>query len=222
MNGTLKNAIIYARVSSLGTRQDTSRQILDLTDYANRNNYNVVKIVDEHVSGAVKASERKLAGAIAEAKEQNATILVSELSRIGRSIGDVMNTIQDCYDMGVNVYIQKENLSLFDNDGKENNTARIVLMVLSMAAQMERDNISYRLNSGRKRYIDNGGALGRPNGTKDTKEKLLKKDGYAKAVKMIKDGRSYTSIMNEFKGMGMNIAKGTLVKLNKTFCQDKA
>ena len=213
MNGTLKNAIIYARVSSLGTRQDTSRQILDLTDYA-------IKIVDEHVSGAVKTKDRKLAGAIAEAKEQNATILVSELSRIGRSTIDMMNTIQECCDMGVNIYIQHENLSLFDDDGKENFAGRIVLSVLAAVAEKERKDIKFRLNSGRKRYIENGGKVGRHNGTKDTKEKLLKKKGYAKAVKMIKDGRSYTSIMNEFKGMGMNIAKGTLVKLNKTFCQE--
>jgi DNA invertase Pin-like site-specific DNA recombinase len=220
MNGTLKNAIIYARVSSLGTRQDTERQILDLQKFAERNDYKVLKIVEEHVSGAKYAKEREFNTAFEFAKEHKCVILVSELSRIGRDSADLIKTVENCRKEKVNIYIQDRNMFSLNDDGTENPLFDLTLYVGAMFAKLEREKIKYRLNSGRKHYIENGGSLGRPNGTKDTKEKLLKKDGYAKAVKMIKDGRSYTSIMNEFKGMGMKIAKGTLVKLNKTFCQE--
>ena len=54
----MNNAVIYARVSSIGDRQDTTRQVDDLTKYANNNALNVVKTFEEHVSGAKGVDER--------------------------------------------------------------------------------------------------------------------------------------------------------------------
>ena len=47
-------AAIYARVSSTGDRQSTERQVIDLTDYANRNAMMIYHIFEEHISGAKK------------------------------------------------------------------------------------------------------------------------------------------------------------------------
>jgi len=54
----LEKAIIYARVSSIGDRQSTVRQVKDLTDYAVYKGYNVVNVYTEHISGARKNGER--------------------------------------------------------------------------------------------------------------------------------------------------------------------
>jgi len=51
-------SVIYARVSSVGDRQSTERQVVDLNNYASRNNLEVVKVFEEHISGAKKNSER--------------------------------------------------------------------------------------------------------------------------------------------------------------------
>ena len=51
-------AAIYARVSSTGDRQSTERQVIDLTDYADRNAMTVCKTFEEHISGAKKNHER--------------------------------------------------------------------------------------------------------------------------------------------------------------------
>lgn len=48
----MKQAVIYARVSSMGNRQSTERQVLDLRKYADHEEYNVCKVFEEHVSGA--------------------------------------------------------------------------------------------------------------------------------------------------------------------------
>ena len=54
----MKSAIIYARVSSTGDRQSTERQVIDLTDYASRNEMTICKTFEEHISGAKRNSER--------------------------------------------------------------------------------------------------------------------------------------------------------------------
>ncbi len=54
------NAVIYARVSSVSDRQDTARQIQDLTRYANAQEIEVVSIFEEHISGAKKNEERQV------------------------------------------------------------------------------------------------------------------------------------------------------------------
>ena len=82
------SAIIYARVSSSGylvNRQDTSRQVADLQAYADFTNLKVIKVFEEHISGAKKKDERPvLVEAMDFCKQNNiGMILVSELSRLG-------------------------------------------------------------------------------------------------------------------------------------------
>lgn len=57
-----KTAVIYARVSSNNDRQDTSRQIKDLENYAKSQNIEIVNIYEEHISGAKKIEERQILG----------------------------------------------------------------------------------------------------------------------------------------------------------------
>ena len=56
----MRNAVIYARVSSVGDRQNTQRQVADLTRYAQRNEFNVAHVYEEHISGAVKNEQRQV------------------------------------------------------------------------------------------------------------------------------------------------------------------
>ena len=70
--------------------------------------------------------------------------------------------------------MQKEQLTLLDEKGKPTLFAPIMIATLSTCAQLERDNISFRLNSGRKLYVENGGRLGRKKGSFKTKEQKEK------------------------------------------------
>lgn len=183
-------AVIYARVSSTTDRQNTDRQVIDLTDYATRNNYEVVKVFEEHISGATKNTERPVLMECLEYATTNAIdiILCSELSRLGRNCDEVLKNVLQCKDTHTNLYFQKENLSLFNADGGENPYVNIMIAVLGTAAQLERDNIKFRLNSGRAKYIAEGGRLGRPVGTKKTPEQLSQE--YPKVVRELKKGTS--------------------------------
>ena len=183
-------AVIYARVSSTGERQSTSRQVADLTDYAIRNGLDVVGVYEEHISGAKRNEERAVLTECIDYAVTNAVdvVLYSELSRCGRAVWEVLDTIRTLKDNGINAYFQKEGLSLFSADGKENPYLAVMVSVLGVCAQMERENITYRLNSGRAKYIADGGKLGRKIGSVKTKER--KQEEYSKVIRSLRAGKS--------------------------------
>lgn len=181
-------AVIYARVSSVGDRQDTSRQIRDLEKYAADNSLTVVKTFEEHVSGAKKTKDRPILTECLDYCFSNNidTLLISELSRLGRNVDDVLANVQRCKEHHLNVYFQKEQLSIFGADGKEHPFLTIFVAVLGTCAQMERENIKFRLNSGKEKYIAEGGKLGRKEGYKKSDEKL--REEYAGVIKQLRKG----------------------------------
>ena len=188
------NAVIYARVSSVGDRQNTERQISDLTGYAAFQKLQISKIFEEKISGAKKNIERPiLLQAIDYCKQNKVSILlVSELSRLGRNAFEVLATVKDLIDSGINLYMQKEQLTLLDAEGKPTMFAPIMIATLSTCAQLERENIKFRLNSGRKLYIERGGKLGRKVGSVKTMEQ--KREQYKDIIGGLKRGYSIRTV----------------------------
>lgn len=186
----MKTAVIYARVSSAGDRQSTDRQVIDLREYADYAKLDVMEVFEEHISGAKKNNEREgLTKAISYCKEYNIhTLLVSELSRVGRNAFEVLATVKELVDNGINLYMQKEQLNLLDADGKPTMFAPIMIATLSTCAQLERENIKFRLNSGLKNYVAKGGRVGRKKGSVKTMEK--KEEEYKDIITYLKKGYS--------------------------------
>jgi len=187
-------AIIYARVSSVGDRQNTERQISDLSEYATYQKLEIAQIFEEKISGAKKNVERPiLLQAIDYCKQNKVSILlVSELSRLGRNAFEVLATVKDLIDNGINLYMQKEQLTLLDKDGSPTMFAPIMIATLSTCAQLERENIKFRLNSGRKLYIERGGKLGRKVGSVKSLEQ--KKEQYKDMIGYLKRGYSIRNV----------------------------
>lgn len=183
-----KTAVIYARVSSVGDRQSTDRQVKDLSDYALYKKMEVRKVFEEHISGAMKNEERPVLCQTLEYCKDNriSTLLVSELSRMGRNAFEVLASVKQLLDCGINLYIQKEQFNLLGDDGKPSLFAPIMLATLSTCAQLERENITFRLQSGRKQYVAKGGRLGRkPGSVKSTEQK---KEEYKDVISLLKKG----------------------------------
>ncbi len=210
-----KSAIIWARTSSSGaleTRQSTTRQVEDLQSYAARNNFKVDRIFEEHISGATKLSHREvLSSAISYAKENHIhTILTTELSRIGRS-DDVLYIVKECKDAGINIYFQKENLNIFQEDGKPNPFLNIFISCLSFSAQAELEAISMRLRSGREKWLRDGGHPGKPKGAGvKSKEQLASE--YKSIIRNLKAGQS---VRNTAKITGYS--QSTVQRIKKSF-----
>ena len=187
-------AVIYARVSSTTDRQNTERQIADLTKYAEYKEMEISKVFEEKISGAKKNSERPVfVEAINFCKTNKIDILlVSELSRLGRNAFEVLETVKQLVDEGINLYMQKEQFTLLDEEGKPSMFAPIMIATLSTCAQLERENIKFRLNSGRSNYIAKGGKLGRRKGSVKSEEKL--REEYKETILLLKKGYSVRNI----------------------------
>lgn len=207
-----KTAVIYARVSSIGDRQSTDRQVKDLSDYAVYQKMEVRKVFEEHISGAKKNDERPvLCEAIKYCKEYRIDVLlVSELSRLGRNVFEVLASVKDLLDCGINLYIQKEQFTLLDKEGKPSLFAPVMIATLSTCAQLERDNISFRLNSGRKQYVEKGGKLGRPAGS--TKSQDKKREEYREVINLLNKGYAIRDVA-KLTGKGIS----TVQRVKKEF-----
>ena len=208
----MTTGIIYARVSSIGDRQSTERQVKDLSEYAKYKDTEVRKVFEEHISGARKNEERPvLCEAIAFCKEKRIGILlVSELSRLGRNAFEVLASVKELIDCGINLYIQKEQLTLLDDDGHPSLFAPIMIATLSTCAQLERENISFRLQSGRKRYIEKDGKLGRKVGSVKTVEQM--KTEYREVINLLRKGYSIRDVA-KLSGKGIS----TVQRVKKLF-----
>ena len=207
-----KTAVIYARVSSIGDRQSTDRQVKDLSDYAVYQKMEIRKVFEEHISGAKKNDERPvLYEAIKYCKENRIDVLlVSELSRLGRNAFEVLASVKELHDCGINLYIQKEQFTLLDKEGKPSLFAPVMIATLSTCAQLERDNISFRLNSGRKQYVEKGGKLGRPTGS--TKSQDKKREEYREVINLLNKGYAIRDVA-KLTGKGIS----TVQRVKKEF-----
>jgi len=101
----------------------------------------------------------------------------------------------------INLYIQKEQLILLDDEGHPSLFAPIMIATLSTCAQLERDNISFRLQSGRKRYIEKGGKLGRNVGSVKTAEQM--KAEYREVISLLRKGYSIRDVA-KLSGRGVS------------------
>lgn len=181
----MTTGVIYARVSSIGDRQSTERQVKDLSEYAKYKGIEVCKVFEEHISGAKKNDERPV---LCEAMEYCNAF-------------EVLASVKELIDCGINLYIQKEQLTLLDDEGSPSLFAPIMIATLSTCAQLERDNISFRLQSGRKRYIEKGGKLGRKVGSVKTEEQM--KAEYREVISLLRKGYSIRDVA-KLSGKGVS------------------
>jgi len=185
----MKAAVIYARVSSVGDRQSTERQVEDLKRYVAISNMDLVYVFEEKMSGA-KENRPILTECVDYCISNHVdTLCVSEISRLGRSVKIVVNTIDELTKAGVNIYIQNIQLNTLDNDGQPNPIAKIITAVLSSFSEVERNLIISRLQSGRKLAIEKKNIkFGRKVGSVKSKER--KQEEYSKVIRSLKQGKS--------------------------------
>jgi DNA invertase Pin-like site-specific DNA recombinase len=187
-----RTAVIYARVSSASDRQSTDRQVADLRAFAEKEGIEVVGEYEEHGSGAREDRPELLRCVEFLRRGGCSTLLVSEISRLGRTVKGVVNTIDELTKVGVNVYVQDINLWTLLPDGSENPMAKVILTILALGAELERKSIACRLSSGRERAKERGVRMGRPEGSKMSDEDLLKK--YPDVAKKLRKGLSIREV----------------------------
>lgn len=193
-----QRAAIYCRVSTAD--QSCERQERDLTAFAERAGYAIAGIYKETGSGAkLDRTERKKVMALAQARDID-LVLVTELSRWGRSTIDLLNTLRELESRKVSVVaINGMTFDLSTPHG------RMLATFLSGIAEFERDLISERVKSGLAAAKARGKKLGRQPGQRPKSDKLA-----PKVLALIAEGRSYRWIARD-----LAISKNTIADIVK-------
>lgn len=190
-----QRAVIYARVST--SDQSCERQVSELTDFAERGGYDVVGVFKETASGAsANRLARNRVLDLAQARHIDA-ILVSEISRWGRSTQDLLDTLNKL--AGWKVSVVAISGMTFE---VETPHGRMMATMLAGIAQFERDLLSERVKSGLAAARARGKKLGRQPGQRPKSDKLA-----PKVLKAVVEGRSYRWIARDL-GISKNTVTG--------------
>ena len=146
----------YLRVST--DDQDLEKNKADILQLANEKDLGRVQFIEETVSGRVSWKKRKVAEILEHCRTGD-NIIVSELSRLGRSMLECMEILSIALEQGIHVYAVKGNWQL-----DQSIQSKIIAMAFSMAAEIERDLISQRTKEALRAKKAAGMKLGRPKG----------------------------------------------------------
>ena len=119
---------------------------------------------------------------------------VWELSRLGRNTLEVLKTIEEFNTLGISLFIKNYNIETLNEDGKPNVMSQFLVTILAEVASMERASIKERMDSGLKKYISNGGQVGRKVGYRKNNEKV--QEEYSDVIKLLRNGFSIRNVQN--------------------------
>jgi DNA invertase Pin-like site-specific DNA recombinase len=193
----VQRVALYARVST--TDQSCERQVAELTGYAERSGLEIVAVFKETASGAKNdRAKRKLVLDLARKREIE-LVLVTELSRWGRSTADLRTTIEDLAARQVAIRaLNGPDLDISTAQGK------LMLNLLAAISEFERDLLAERIKSGiahaRSKGTKSGKAIGRP-----------AFDRVGRVKRLLATGKSIRSIANE-----LGISKTTVAKVKQS------
>lgn len=151
-------AVSYVRVSS--KKQDLSRQIKELEDFAEKKNLKVIKCIED-ITSASKAfiGERDGFNDLKRFLKSNKNVknvLVHEVSRLGRKNFEVQNVIEEFYQLGVNIHFRDLNISTLDSNGNKSPESSIIISILGSMAENETRLLAERIKSGLLNSAKNG------------------------------------------------------------------
>lgn len=147
----------YLRVST--DKQDLANQEYTVLKLANEKGWKWVDFVEETVSGTVSYKDRKL-GLLLNDLKKGDVLIVAELSRLGRSILEILHILKDSSERGVRIYGCKENREINGNAVE----SKVLSTVLALVSEIERDLISKRTKEALALKKSKGFKLGRPKG----------------------------------------------------------
>ena len=178
--------MIYAYVRISKDKQTTENQRFEILKFADVKRLQINEWVDETVTGVRKARLRKL-GPLIERMKADDVLIVSEISRLGRSLMEVMSILYQLMEKDVKVFTVKERYELGNNIN-----SKVLAFAFSLSAEIERSMISSRTKEALARKKSEGTQLGRPKGRLSTVTKLTGKEDAI--LELLRKKVSYSAI----------------------------
>src|SRR3954466_908696 len=158
----------YIRVST--DKQTTDNQRYEILKYANEKTIKIDRWIEETISATKNLSHRKL-GQLLTTMQEGDILIVTEVSRLGRSIMEVMSILHTLMEKEVKVFTTKERYELGNNIN-----SKVLAFAFSLSAEIERSMISSRTKEALARKKSEGKRLGRPKGKLSAVTKLSGKE----------------------------------------------
>lgn len=174
----------YIRVST--DRQTTQNQKFEIKNYAKEKDIVIDEWIEETISATKKLEQRKF-GQLLKMMQKGDMLIVSELSRMGRNLMQIMKILHDCMEKDIQVFTIKERYELGNNIN-----SKVLAFAFGLSAEIERNLISQRTKEALARKKAEGVILGRPIGSKSSSLKLTGKEEEIK--KLLKKKISYSGI----------------------------
>lgn len=168
--------MIYAYIRVSTDKQSVENQRFEILKYADAHKLVIDQWVEETVSSKKKLSDRVLGATLQQLSENN-ILIVSELSRLGRNLMEVMSILHTCMEQDVKVHTIKEQYELGNNIN-----SKVLAFAFSLSAEIERQLISQRTKEALARKKSEGVKLGRPKGSLSSVTKLTGKEEQIKEL----------------------------------------
>ena len=162
--------MVYAYIRISTDKQNIENQRFEILKYADAKKLAIEEWVEETVSGVKSVKDRKIGMVLGQMKSED-ILLVTELSRLGRNLMEVMAILNDCMERNVKVFTIKEGYEL----GNTIN-AKVLAFAFSLSAEIERNLISQRTKAALSKRKSEGKLLGRPKGSLNKEVKLTGKE----------------------------------------------
>ncbi|MGB3150835.1 MAG: master DNA invertase Mpi family serine-type recombinase [Maribacter sp.] len=174
----------YIRVST--DRQSTKNQKFEILNFSKTKDIVIEEWIEETISSTKKMEERAF-GKLLEKMRKNDVLIVSEISRMGRNLMQIMKILHDCMEKDIQVFTVKENYELGNNIN-----SKVLAFAFGLSAEIERNLISQRTKEALARKKAEGVVLGRPKGSKSS---VLKLTGREKEIReLLNKNISYSAI----------------------------
>jgi DNA invertase Pin-like site-specific DNA recombinase len=199
--------IAYLRVST--DQQDLNNQKHEIELYAKKQHMQIDEWVEVEISSRKNMHDRRIADLI-QGLRKGDTLIVSELSRLARSMRETHNIVHDISKRKAHLHVIKQNLIM---KGANDMATKIYINSFAMAAEIERDLISQRTKNGLARVKAEGKKLGNPNLKADNRKRIAKANAFAETLRgtitsFIKDGYTQREIVNELDRIGVKTSRG--------------
>lgn len=202
-----KRACVFARVSTI--HQSAKRQELELTKFCADKKISITKKILTTVSGRTKGKRLDILELISSAtKKEFDLVVVSEISRLGRTPRDLRKTIDTLHDLKIPIYFKNLNVFSLDERGQESLVTNLIIAIYAEFAGEEVKLLSERVKSGLEKAKAQGKKLGRPTNSQESDEKLMKK--YSKLIQDLKNGLSLNKCMKVH-----GVSKNTVIKIKR-------
>ena len=205
-----QTAVIYGRVST--NDQSYQRQLADVKKYAAANDFKILAVFEEKITGLQKSSERPELNKLMELVKANKInhVLVTELSRFGRGTADTLTQIEMLTANCCCLHIKDLNIRSLTADCKIDPMAEMFLTMLAGINKMELDILKKRMKSGYDNHRANGGTVGRQPGYKKPIEQIKH---FADIKRKLRAGDSIRNIKAILAAENKNISLSTIVKV---------